>query len=240
MDSVQPEITRRTAALRQTIAIQRELRGQQQLAIKSLTDARGDLEERRKSLAALEASNRSSAGSLNAAAAAEFERAIAQGERARDIVEEIDTTRLSAENAAALAALDGPVKRKDAARESSNNSAYKLPADAKLKIGVSELNETGYRERGLRLELPTGSDIPAPAPGKVRFAGIYRSYGKIVIIEHGGGWTSLITNLDVLSVDEGEDVVQGSSLGQTGGEDSEISIELRRKGRIMDIAALLL
>lgn len=240
MNSVQPAITRRTAALRQTIAIQRELREQQQLAIKSLSDARGDLEERRKSLAVLEASNRNSAGGLTAAAAAEFERAIAQGERARDIVEEIDTTRLSAENATALAALDGPIKREGAARESQNNSAYKLPDDATLLVGVSELNETGYRERGLKLQLPGGSDVPAPAPGKVRFSGIYRSYGKIVIIEHGGGWTSLLTNLGELNVDEGDDVEQGSILGQAKDDESAISLELRRKGRIMDIAALLL
>lgn len=240
MDAVQPEIRRRTAALRQRIAIQKDLRNQQQLAIKSLSDATKDLQERRTSLAALESANRGSAGNLNAAAAAEFERAIAQGERARDIVEDIDTTRLSGENAAALAALDGPVLRKEAARSSANNRAYILPDDAELVFGVSELNETGYRERGLRLTLPAGSDMPAPAAGRVGFAGIYRSYGKIVIIEHGGGWTTLVTNLGALSVDEGQQVEQGTVLGQVRGVDSEVTVELRRKGRIMDIAALLL
>jgi len=240
MDAVQPEIQRRTAALRQRIAIQKDLRNQQQLAIKSLSDATNDLQDQRASLAALENANRGSATNMNAAAAAEFERAIAQGERARDIVEEIDTTRQSGENAAALAALDGPQLREDSARSAANNQAYLLPEDADLVFGVSELNETGYRERGLRLALPAGSDMPAPAAGKVGFAGIYRSYGKIVIIEHGGGWTTLVTNLGALSVDEGQQVTQGTILGQAQGVDSEVTIELRRKGRIMDIAALLL
>ncbi len=240
MDTVQPEIERRTAALRQRIAIQKDLRNQQQIAIKSLSDATKDLQERRKSLAALESANRGSAGSLNAAAAAEFERAIAQGERARDIVEDIDTTRLSGENAATLAALDGPQMRENAPRAATNNRAYVLPEEANLVFGVSELNETGYRERGLRLSLPAGADMPAPAAGRVGFAGIYRSYGKIVIIEHGGGWTTLVTNLDNIAVDEGQQVGQGTVLGQVQGGESEVTLELRRKGRVMDIAALLL
>lgn len=240
MDAVQPEIQRRTSALRQRIAIQKDLRNQQQIAIKSLSDASKDLNVRRTALATLESSSRNTAGSLSAAAAEEFERAIAQGERARDIVEDIDTIRLSGENAAALAALDGPVLRKDGARAASNNSAYKLPEMAKLIFGVSELNETGYRERGLRLTLPAGADMPAPAAGKIGFAGIYRSYGKIVIIEHGGGWTTLVTNLKDLSVDEGQQISQGDALGQAKGKDSEVTVELRRKGRVMDIAAMLL
>lgn len=240
MDTVQPEIERRTSALRQRIAIQKDLRNQQQIAIKSLSDATKDLQERRKSLAALESANRGSAGSLNAAAAEEFERAIAQGERARDIVEDIDTTRLSGENAATLAALDGPQMRESAPRAATNNRAYVLPVEANLVFGVSELNETGYRERGLRLSLPAGADMPAPAAGRVGFAGIYRSFGKIVIIEHGGGWTTLVTNLENISVDEGQQVGQGTVLGQVQGGESEVTVELRRKGRVMDIAALLL
>ncbi|MEE9434319.1 MAG: peptidoglycan DD-metalloendopeptidase family protein [Sphingorhabdus sp.] len=240
MDSVRPEISRRTAALRQQIAIQKDLRSQERLALASLRTASSDLADRRASLVSLENAQRGKAGNLTAGAAAEFERAIAQGERARDIVEEIGIARLTGENAAALAALDGPALRGGSGQTRNNNGAYVLPEATNVVFGYNELNQTGYRERGVRLALPAQADVAAPAGGRVAFAGIYRSYGKIVIIEHGGGWTSLITNLGELSVEEGQQVAQGETLGQAKADDSEVTFELRRKGRVMDIAALLM
>ena len=213
MDSVRPEISRRTAALRQQIAIQKDLRSQERLALASLRTASSDLADRRASLVSLENAQRGKAGNLTAGAAAEFERAIAQGERARDIVEEIGIARLTGENAAALAALDGPALRGGSGQTRNNNGAYVLPEATNVVFGYNELNQTGYRERGVRLALPAQADVAAPAGGRVAFAGIYRSYGKIVIIEHGGGWTSLITNLGELSVEEGQQVAQGETLG---------------------------
>jgi len=241
MATVEPQIRKRTAALRQQISIQKELRSQERIALDSLSGAKARLATRREELARLEGSSRSRADSLMADAAVEFEQAIAQGERARDIVERIDTLRLSSEKAAALAALGGPVLRPKAgkARRSAEKQVYLLPEGATLVFGFNELNSTGYRERGLRLALEGSQSVPAPAAGKVIFAGNYRSYGKIIIIEHGGGWTSLITNFDALAVDKGESVTQGTSLGAVAADNPEITIELRRNGRTMDIAAMM-
>ena len=78
-----------------------------------------------------------------------------------------------------------------------------------------------------------------PAAGRVTYAGKYRSFGQIVIIEHGGGWTSLVTNLASLNVRKGASIAQGAQLGRTRVDQSEITLELRRNGRVMDIAALV-
>ena len=240
MATVQPEIARRTSALRQQIALQTELRAQELVALRSLDDARAKLSSKRTALTKLESDARGKAGDLSADAAFEFEQAIAQGERARDIIENIDTFRLSRQKAAALAALDGPPLRAGAAMsQSSTGQAYLIPGQGDLVFGFSELNATGYRERGLRLSLPPLSPVAAPAAGRVTYAGNYRSFGQIVIIEHGGGWTTLITNLASLTVAKGAAVVQGATLGQTRADQSEITLELRRNGRAMDIAALV-
>jgi murein hydrolase activator len=241
MATVEPIIRARTAALRGQIAAQKELRGQELLALKSLADARTKLSERRTALAALEGDSRSKAGALSADAAVEFEQAIAQGERARDLVASIDTSRMSGEKAQSLAALEGPVLREPVTGQTAptGNKAYNLPVDGKLVFGFNELNSTGYRERGVRLALSPSASVRAPAAGRIRFAGTYRSYGQIVIIEHGGGWTTLITNLASLSVAEGASVLQGTVLGKTRVDQPEITLELRRKGRVMDLAALM-
>lgn len=241
MATVQPDIIRRTQILRQQIAGQAELRAQEQVALKSLADARGKLKNRQASLARLEVNTRGKAGALSADAAAEFEQAIAQGERARDIVGQITTQRLGTETASALAALDGPVPRRDDLRESGNapRGAYVMPARGKLVSGFNELTATGYRERGVRLSVTQPTRVVAPAAGTISFAGPYRSYGRIVIIEHGSGWNSLITNLDSLSVRKGQKVAQAAVLGNVGSASTEIGVELRKNGRVIDIAALL-
>ncbi len=241
METVQPVIARRTAALRQQIAIQKDLRAQELLALKSLGDARSRLQTRRSALARLEGSSRGRADSLSADAAVEFEQAIAQGERARDIVQDIDSQRSGGETAAALAALDGPVIRaQDKGRDASPApGAYQIPANGQLLSGFNEISEPGYRERGIKLRLPASAAVTAPAAGRVTFAGAYRSYGQIVIIEHGGGWSSLITNIGSLSVAKGAQVAQGTVLGNAGSDNPDIGIELRRNGRTMDIASLL-
>ncbi len=241
MATVQPEIVKRTSALRQQITVQNELRSQELLALKSLDDARSRLKSRRASLAKLEGEARGKAGDFSADAAIEFEQSIAQGERARDIVENMDSKRLSGENAAALSALDGPVLRpgsKEVPR-SPGGRAYVIPVGGDVVFGFNELNSTGYRERGIRLSLPPSSALAAPAAGRITYAGRYRGFGQIVIIEHGGGWTTLVTNLASLDVAKGAAVSQGERLGRTRDDQSEINLELRRNGRIMDIAALV-
>jgi septal ring factor EnvC (AmiA/AmiB activator) len=70
----------------------------------------------------------------------------------------------------------------------------------------------------------------APAAGRVVFAGPYQGYGTIVIIEHGGGWTSLVTGLSVLDTRVGRDLVAGSPLGQAGPVRPVLSLELRKDG----------
>jgi septal ring factor EnvC (AmiA/AmiB activator) len=51
-----------------------------------------------------------------------------------------------------------------------------------------------------------------------------------VIIEHDGGWTSLVTNLGRLDVNVGETVVQGAPLGAAGPGRPTVTVELRKDG----------
>ncbi|GAA3732001.1 septal ring factor EnvC (AmiA/AmiB activator) [Sphingorhabdus rigui] len=240
MATVQPQIIRRTSALRQHIAVQSELRAQELRALKSLGDARSQLKSRQTALARLQSAAGGKAGALSADAAIAFEQAIAQGERARDIVGRMDIQRLSAEKASELAALDGPMLRPGrATKAAAAGTAYILPARGKLLSGFNELNATGYRERGVRIALANDLRVVAPAAGTVSFAGRYRSYGRIVIIEHGNGWNSLITHLGSTQVKKGQAVKQGAVLGSATSDAPEIGVELRKNGRVMDIATIL-
>jgi murein hydrolase activator len=240
MATVRPEIDRRTAAMRQQIARLRELRAQELLAVKTLNAAKLRLADRQTRLASVEANSRGRAGELSADAAFEFEQAIAQGERARDIVEDIDNMRISGDRANDLAMLNGPVLRPGNSNPAfGGSSIYMLPKNTSVLYGFAELSQTGYRERGVRLALAPSAQMIAPAAGKVIYAGKYRSYGQIVIIDHGKGWSSLITDMAILSVAKGAAVSKSAPIGRVGGENSSVGLELRRNGRPVDMTALL-
>lgn len=240
MAAIEPVIAARTAALRDQMAMQRELRTQERVAIGALGQARLNLASRSKALVALESTSRGKAFGLNAEAAIEFERAIGQAEHARDLVERIDADRESGQIAADLAVYAGPQPRPGGAQpRSAAAGAFLLPVAGRVVSGFGELNPTGYRERGIRLAVAPRARIIAPAAGKVTFAGRYRSFGNIVIIEHGNGWATLLTGIERLGVVAGAQVRQGALIGNAGAEDPEIMVELRRNGRVIDLAALL-
>jgi len=149
-----------------------------------------------------------------------------------------------------LAALSGPVlrpARPDLAvapapvrqRRAGAPPPYRMPVMGQLVTGMGELSESGVRSRGLTLVAQAGALAVAPAPGRVVFAGPYRSYGQILILDHGGGWTTLITGLLRLSAAVGETVRQGDPLGNAGPGQPRIMIELRRNGRPVDIVPLV-
>ena len=96
------------------------------------------------------------------------------------------------------------------------------------------------RARGLTFAVAPSAQVVAPAGGVVRYARAFRGYGTIVILDHGDGWTSLVTGLATTNVRPGARIAAGSPIGEApSGEDPRITVELRRRGRPMDIAALL-
>ena len=248
LSAILPQIEERTAALRREVAEGEKLRQQGARAIASLNQSQKRLETRRTQLASLEADERITASQFSADAGLEQDRALALGEEARDILDLMDQLQESGAVRESLASLDGPMLRpgqgeeKPTAAKSRNSSirdAYRLPAIGEIVTGLGEISNSGYRSRGLTLVVDSGAQIVAPAAGRIAFSGRYRGYGNIVIIEHEKGWTSLITNLANSSVEVGNNVVQGAPLGRAGNDEPTITVELRRNGRPIDIAALI-
>ena len=248
LSAVMPEIERRTASLRDEVRQGEQLRLQSARAIASLDESQRHLTERRRQLAGLEASGRIDAAQFSDDAGIEQERALALGEEARDILDLMDQIRESGAVREALALLDGPVLRPGQGRDQSVAAtpqnedvanAYRLPVIGEIVTGLGEISNSGYRSRGLTLAVDPGAQIVAPAAGRVAYSGRYRGYGNILIIEHDAGWTSLITNMATSSVAVGDRVVQGAPVGRSGSEDPTVTVELRRNGRPIDIAALI-
>jgi len=248
--STMPVVRARTAAIRADVDRTRRLHANAATATQALSESRRRLEEQRLALTRLEAEHRMRSRALGRDALVESDRAIGLGERARDIVDLMGKQGDEATIRASLAALPGPLPRPPRPGESSSPidavswphdaPPYRLPVAGKLVTGFGELSDTGVRSRGLTLAPDAGAQIIAPAAGRVAYAGVFRGYGNIVIIDHGGGWTSLISGFAATGLHVGERVAQDDVIGRVGAGDApRVTVELRRRDRAVDMTPLI-
>lgn len=248
--TVLPVIRARTTDIRAGLDRTRQLQADATLAVASLADGRTRLESERLALVRLEAEHRLKSRSLGRDALFESDRAIALGEQARDIVDLMDQMSDQATTRADLATLPGPLPRPlkpgevaspvDTLAWSHATPPYRLPVDGRLVTGLGELSDEGVRSRGLTIAPQPGAQVVAPAAGRVVFARTFRDYGQVVIIDHGGGWTSLVAHLGDVSVKVGDQLNQGSPIGHAeGGNAPRVIVELRRRDRPIDMTRLI-
>ncbi len=245
LDTMLPQVQRRTAALRVEINRGKALRDKAQTAVASLSREQTELNRRREVLTALETRQRLALRSASGTADREAERALALAEQARDLDALTDDLGRAGALRDQLAQLPGPVMRPanpqlsqvSAVPQPSPSTtqkqapAFLMPVQGKLVAGFGAVNTGGPISRGIALSARGGAQAVAPALGRVAFAGPYRGYGAIVIIDHGNGWTSLVTGLAQIDVRVGEQLVAGSPLGLAGPGRPVVSLELRRDGQ---------
>jgi septal ring factor EnvC (AmiA/AmiB activator) len=81
------------------------------------------------------------------------------------------------------------------------------------------------------------------APGRVVYAGWFRGYGNLVIVDHGEGYHTLAAHLASMSTAMGEEVGAGALLGTVGDTGSmrgpSLYFEVRERGRPVDPLAWL-
>jgi len=228
-----PAIAARTAAVQAAMAEGRRLHVESERTSARLAEAEKRLAER---AAAFDSAEQSAlARADNAASDADDVRrqlaALADDLAARRAL--VAALGSDAKRNARLAELDPPPLR---ASEPGGAIAYRLPAKGRVRIGMGELAPSGGRTRGLTIEIAPNAQVRAPAAGRVAYAGAFRGYGEIVIIDHGHGWTTLLAGLARVQ-SQGTMVAAGAPIGRMG-RAALLTIELRRHARPVDVAAM--
>ncbi|RYY24510.1 MAG: metalloendopeptidase [Sphingomonadales bacterium] len=243
LGTAMPVVEARTADVRAELNRIRALRGEAAAAVASLSEARNRIESERIALVKLEGAHRARSRELDKGALVESDRALALGERARDLVDQMESAGDAAELQGDLVGLPGPLPRTGdpaAPKRSAGGPPYRLPVTGQVVTGMGELSSTGVRARGITIACAPEMQAVAPAMGKIIYAAPFRAYGGVVIVDHGNGWTSLVTGLGAVAVKVGDQVAQGSVIGRApGGEYPRVTVELRRRGQPMDLAQLL-
>jgi septal ring factor EnvC (AmiA/AmiB activator) len=113
-----------------------------------------------------------------------------------------------------------------------------VPTSAPILRRYGQRNARGVTERGITFATRPLAQIVAPHDGLVAFAGPFEGYGQILIIEHDGGYHTLLAGLDRLDTATGQWVLAGEPVGAMGpsvidafGETQGLYLELRRRGQ---------
>jgi septal ring factor EnvC (AmiA/AmiB activator) len=128
----------------------------------------------------------------------------------------------------------------DETQLSAQNVVF-APARGKIVTHFGDPTETGTASKGLVVETRPGAQVVAPFDGRIAFEGPFRSYGQILIIEHGGGYHTVLAGLDRVDAVVGQYLLAGEPVGAMGsggtGPDSDrpkLYLELRRDGQPID------
>jgi murein hydrolase activator len=121
----------------------------------------------------------------------------------------------------------------------------KLPAQGRQMNGFGDKDPAGTTLRGMSLQTREEARITAPADGWVVYAGPFRSYGQLLIINAGGGYHILLAGMNRIDVSLGQFVLAGEPIAAMGspvdpsssGEESSrpvLYVEFRKDGRPVD------
>lgn len=110
-----------------------------------------------------------------------------------------------------------------------------MPVAGSVVLRYGEADQFGEPARGLRISTIAGAPVVAPIGGTVRFAGPFRGYGRILILQHPGGYHSLIGGLDIIDAVVGQQIAAGEPVGTAAkaaeSQTAEIYFEFRRDGQ---------
>jgi septal ring factor EnvC (AmiA/AmiB activator) len=126
------------------------------------------------------------------------------------------------------------LKRPEGIRPFPDNDSVVRPVQGRVDQRYGERGEFGNASRGITIATREHAQIVAPHDGKVVFAGSFRRYGQILIIEHGGGYHTVLAGLAQIDCVVGQWLLAGEPVGSMGRDESDqtaLYVELRRNGQ---------
>ena len=99
---------------------------------------------------------------------------------------------------------------------STLNAKLDLPVAGDALRFFGDDDGTGHAAQGLTVAAGPGLVVTAPADGWVMFAGPFRSYGQMVIMNMGENYHIVLSGMERVTARQGQFVVSGEPIGQMG------------------------
>ena len=121
---------------------------------------------------------------------------------------------MAAESDPAL--LKNPNRTSPAIAFAPAKSLFKFPVNGAKIRDFGGSDGAGGIEKGISLATRPGAQVTTPCDGWVVYAGPFRSYGQLLILNAGGGYHVLIAGMERISVNIGQFVLTGEPVATMG------------------------
>lgn len=168
----------------------------------------------------------------------------------KELVESLDRqAKRKAEEEARIAALPVPdanrLLERIPFRSLQGQIALPVTGQVKRRFGANDGN--GSVMQGDMVATQSGAIVTAPVDGEILYAGPFRSYGQLLILDAGGGYHVVLAGMNRLTVASGQSVLAGEPIGAMGEarvastsatQDAkatrELYVEFRKDGKPVD------
>ena len=134
----------------------------------------------------------------------------------------------------ALAALSDPGRMSPAIAFASARAALPMPVNGVKIRDFGNADGLGGSERGISVATRPGAQVTSPCDGWVVYAGPFRSYGQLLILNAGGGYHVVLAGMDRISVNIGQFILTGEPVAVMGSGTTQVatasSVETRQVG----------
>lgn len=234
MKTMIPALHAKSSALRAEIAaldkVEQDI-GREQAALKqSMTKINSEeaklndlLAQRRKDLQQTESERKANE--------TEVTRLAREAKNLEELVEKIEKPRAKPVTQTAAAAVSPRMAGDNATPPPTGTVRSPVPGTVRTAFGA--VDDLGATSRGITYHARSNARVVTPLSGTVRFAGPFHKYKHILIIEHAGGYHSLIAGLGRVDTVVGAKLAAGEPVGSVDQSDADhhpVYYELRRNG----------
>jgi septal ring factor EnvC (AmiA/AmiB activator) len=162
---------------------------------------------------------------------------------AREAARSTEDAKTNTEGRPGLAALTDPGRLAPALAFASIRGRLPMPVNGVRIREFGRPDSVGGLEKGLSIATRAGAQVTAPNDGWVVYAGPFRSYGQLLILNAGGGYHILLAGMERISVELGQFVLtgepvaimgNGSPSAGTGVSQPVLYVEFRKDGTPVD------
>jgi septal ring factor EnvC (AmiA/AmiB activator) len=166
-------------------------------------------------------------------------------ERARKAAE---TLAVRTRERLAAAALKNPARLEAKAAFHDAKGRLPSPVSGQIVRAFGAGDDSGEKARGMTIAGQPGATVQAPADGKVEYAGPFRTFGQVLILNAGGGYYIVLSGMQRIDVEVGQFVLAGEpvarlgAVAEAGGDGASaeagpnLYVELRKDGQSIDPA----
>ncbi|MFN7113487.1 MAG: murein hydrolase activator EnvC family protein [Alphaproteobacteria bacterium] len=234
MKTLIPVLHEKSAGLRAEIAaldkLEKDIAAQQDKQLRALAAINAEedklgklLEERRKALRQTEAEK-----TANSNEVARLAREAKNLDELVEKVEQIDRPRAKPARGS-----DTEKTRTAGVSAAAPVGTVHSPVPGTVRTSFGEMDDLGAPSKGITYNARSNARVVTPLAGTVRFAGPFHKYKHILIVEHAGGYHSLIAGLGRVDTVVGARVAAGEPVGTVDRTDTDnhpVYYELRRNG----------